>query len=479
MPARAAEPAHEAEATRLPADVTSHQVLDLPGRVLHVSATAGSIRLRDGKDAPLTDIAFVAYQIEQADPAMRPVTFVFNGGPGMASAWLQVGAVGPWRVRLDPRTDGPSASPTPVPNGDTWLDFTDLVFIDPPGTGYSRILATESDTRRHLWSVSGDIDVLAVAIRKWLDRSGRIVSPKYILGESYGGFRGPRLARKLQEDEGVGVRGLVLLSPLLDTHGESGFADALHWVDLLPTEVAVTRALRGPVSRTDLGDVEAYAASDYLVDILRSERDPAAAERLTTRVAELTGIDPALVRRMHGRLDAQLFQRNVVPGRVASVYDGTVTRANPTPRHLSGAFPDPVLGGFAAPVTEAMLALYAGPLNWRPDLVYHLSSDSAFEAWDWGHGLGRPESLNALQAARSVDPHLRVMVAHGLFDLRTPYFGSARLLGMLPHLDGAAPVVLRVYPGGHMFYFDDSARAALHDDARTVFDPSKPLEETR
>jgi carboxypeptidase C (cathepsin A) len=494
-PVWSAEPAHDPEPTHLPADVTSQQTLDLPGRTLHFTATAGSIRLRDGKDSPLTDIAFVAYQVEQADPARRPVTFVFNGGPGMASAWLQVGAVGPWRVRLDPRTDGPSASPVPVPNADTWLDFTDLVFIDPPGTGYSPILATDADARRHLWSVSGDIDALALAIRKWLDRSGRIVSAKYILGESYGGFRGPRLARKLQEDEGIGVSGLVLLSPLLDSHSESGFADALGWVDLLPTEVAVTRArratgsiqpgrmegqgegLHGPVSRADLTDVEAYAASDYLVDILRSERDPAAADRLTTRVAELTGLDPALVRRMRGRLDPQVFQRTVVPGRVASIYDGTVTRPNPTPRQLSGAFPDPVLGGLAAPVTEAMLALYTGPLNWRPDVVYHLSNDAVFEGWDWGHGLGRPESLSALQAARSVDPHLRVMVAHGLFDLRTPYFGSARLLGMLPHLDGVAPVVLRVYPGGHMFYFDDASRAALHDDARTVFDPSRPLED--
>jgi carboxypeptidase C (cathepsin A) len=479
MPTRAAEPAREAETTHLPADVTSHQTLDLPGHVLHFTATAGSLRLRDGKDAPLTDIAFVAYQLAQADPATRPVTFVFNGGPGMASAWLHVGAIGPWRVRLDPRTDGPSAPPAPVPNADTWLDFTDLVFIDPPGTGYSRILTTESDARRHLWSVSGDIDALALAIRKWLDRSGRIVSPKYILGESYGGFRAPRLARKLQSDNGVGVSGLVLLSPLLDAHDESGFANAMHWVDLLPSEVAVARALRGPVSRADMADVEAYAASDYLVDILRSEHDPAAAHRLSTRVAELTGIDPALVRRMQGRLDEEVFQRGIVPGQVASVYDGTVIRANPTPRQLEGAFPDPVLGGFAAPVTGAMLALYAGPLNWRPDMVYRLSSDQAFEAWNWGHGMGRPESLSALQAARSVDPHLRVLVVHGLFDLRTPYFGSARLLGMLPHLDGVPAVVLKVYPGGHMFYFGDASRAALHDDARTVFDRSKSLEEMR
>src|SRR5690349_11487273 len=152
VPVWSAESAHGPEPTHLPADVTSHQTLDLPGRVLRFTATAGSIRLRDGKDAPLADIAFVAYQAEQADAVTRPVTFVFNGGPGMASAWLQVGAVGPWRVRLDPRTDGPSAAPAPAPNADTWLDFTDLVFIDPPGTGYSPILATDSDARKHLWS---------------------------------------------------------------------------------------------------------------------------------------------------------------------------------------------------------------------------------------------------------------------------------------------------------------------------------------
>ncbi len=249
-------------------------MLELPGRTLHFSASAGGIRLRDGKDTPLTDIAFVAYQLEGATVASRPVTFVFNGGPGMASAWLQMGAVGPWRVRLDPHADGPSASPEPVANAETWLDFTDLVFLDPPGTGYSRVVTTDSEQRRRLWSVGGDIDVLATAIRRWLDRSGRIASPKFILGESYGGFRGPKLVRKLAADDGVGVSGLVLLSPLLNSHSESGFADPLSWVDLLPSEVATVRARRGPVARSDLADVEAYARGDYVTDILRGEHDP-------------------------------------------------------------------------------------------------------------------------------------------------------------------------------------------------------------
>jgi len=476
---RADQPPREADIVHLPPDVTTHHALDLPARTLHFSATAGTVRLRDAKDAPLTDVAFVAYQLEGAEAAARPVTFVFNGGPGMASAWLHMGAIGPWRVKLDARTDGPSASPVTVPNAETWLDFTDLVFIDPPGTGYSRIASTEADARRRLWSVTGDIDALAATIRRWLDRAGRAVSPKYILGESYGGFRGPLLARALQSEEGVGVSGLVLLSPLLDAHSESGYADPLRWVDLLPSEVAAARARHGKVTRADLADAEDYAKGGYLTDLMRGESDAAARDRLTSRVAELTGLDQGLVRRMRGRLDAAVFQQAELPGQVGSIYDATVTRPNPAPRSLRSQFPDPLLEGFAAPVTSAMMAVYADHLNWRPDLPYHLANDAAFEAWDWGRGLARPEALTALQAARSVDPHMRVLVAHGLFDLRTPYFGSARLLDMLPEMDGGAPVVLRVYPGGHMFYFDDASRAALHSDAQAVFDRRGATGETR
>ena len=455
----------------LPPDITTHQALALPGHEIRFSATAGSIALKDGKGAPLTDIAFVAYQIETADVATRPVAFVFNGGPGMASAWLQMGAVGPWRVRLDPALDAPSASAVPVPNADTWLDFTDLVFIDPPGTGYSTILTADAEARRRLWSVNGDIDALAQAIRRWLDHNGRNVSPKYILGESYGGFRGPRLVRKLQSDEGVGVNGLILLSPLLDAHVMSGYADPLSWVDLLPSEVAAARALHGTVARADLADVEAYAAGNYLVDILRGGGDAAAVDRLTSRVAALTGFDPAMVRRLAGRLDRSVFQREVAPGRVGSAYDATVSRPDPQPRERAGPFPDPVLNGWEAPVTAAMMTVYADKLNWRPDMVYNLSNDDVFTAWDWGRGMGRPESVSALQAARSLDPHMRVLIGHGLFDLITPYFGTVRMLRLLPEMAGAAPIALKVYPGGHMFYFDDRSRAALHDDAKTVFDP--------
>ena len=250
----------------------------------------------------------------------------------------------------------------------------------------------------------------------------------------------------------------------------SGYADPLNWADLLPSEVAVIRSQHGPVTRNDLADVEAYAAGDYLVDILRGTGDAAAIDRLTTRVAALTGFDPALVRRYGGRLDRYTFQLTVNPGHVSSAYDGTITRPNPMPRALMAQFPDPVLSGWEAPVTSAMMVVYESKLNWRPDATYHLSNDAVAIGWDWGRGMGRPESFSALQAARSLDPHIHVLIAHGMFDLVTPYFANARMLRLLPELPGAEPIVLRVYPGGHMFYFDDPSRTALHGDVKTVFD---------
>src|SRR6202023_761384 len=201
----------------LPAAATTSHTIKLPGRSLRFKATAGPIRLSDAESlAPTADMATTAFILEGADSAKRPVTFAINGGPGAASAWLDLGAMGPWRLPFDRASPLPSASPVMIDNADTWLDFTDLVFIDPPGTGYSRILAKGDETRRHFYSVTGDIEALAVTIRKWLSANKRLASPKFLVGESYGGFRAPKLARRLQDDEGIGVAGLVLISPVLD-----------------------------------------------------------------------------------------------------------------------------------------------------------------------------------------------------------------------------------------------------------------------
>ena len=447
------------------ADAVTDQAVELPGRTLHFTATAGFIRLLDDRGAPEADINTTAYTLKGADPATRPVTFVLNGGPGMASAWLQMGAVGPWRV---PMLAQPSAPSAPQPNADTWLDFTDLVFIDPVGTGYSRFVASGDDVRKRLWSVGGDVDSLSQTIRRWLDKSGRIASPKYLLGESYGGFRAPRLAQRLAEHDGVGLQGLVMVSPLLDYGNRSGALDLLGFAVDLPSMAAAARAQHGqPVTRADLADAEAYASGAFLTDVLRGVADPAAVDRVVDRVSQLTGIDPAVVRQRRGLIGSFVFVRehDRAAGRTDSIYDTTVTMQNAFPENPYGRSSDPMLDGLRAPVTEGVLAVY-DRLHWHPEgTTYQLVGDDAARQWEYGNGFMRPQSFDALREDLAIDPGLHVIIAHGLFDLVCPYYGSQLLLNQIPPGSGADRVHLVTFPGGHMFYSRDDSRAGLRSEA--------------
>jgi carboxypeptidase C (cathepsin A) len=460
------------ERPRLPPAATTHHALELPGRTLQFQATAGGIVVADERRGLRAELGFVAFQLDGADRARRPVTFVFNGGPGFASAWLNVGAVGPWRVAIGGEGAGPSAPAEPLPNAETWLDFTDLVFIDPVGTGYSRVLTGDDDVRRRLWSVDGDIEYLAEAIRRWLDRFERNVSPKYLLGESYGGFRVPRLARALAETQSTGVSGLVLLSPALDFGGRSTAFDPLIHVARLPTMAATMRAEQGPVTRAELADVEHYARTEFLTDVLRGEGDPEAIARRSARVAELTGLDPALVRRYHGLIVPRVFLHELERqrGRVGSIYDATVTAADPFPLDPMSDYPDPVLDGLKAPVGSAMVAICETRLNWRPDRPYQLGNDAAPRQWDWNYKIwSPPQAVDALRTALSLDSRLSVLITHGLFDLITPYLSTQILLDQLPPSGLGDRVRFSVHPGGHMFYSDNDSRVALSREAAALY----------
>src|SRR3954468_14647577 len=214
--ATAAASPEAAEQHRLPPDSVTKHTLQLPGRTLAFTATAGSIRLFNDKGEPQADIAYTAYQLDGADTRTRPVTFLFNGGPGAASAWLQFGDAGPWRLSFSGDAASSSASPELSPNAETWLDFTDLVFMDPVSTGYSRFVATGDEVRKRFFSVDGDVNSLSAMIRRWLVKHDRLLSPKFVAGESYGGIRGPKIVNNLQLQQGVGVKGLILVSPVLD-----------------------------------------------------------------------------------------------------------------------------------------------------------------------------------------------------------------------------------------------------------------------
>jgi carboxypeptidase C (cathepsin A) len=458
-----------AEQHKLPADSTTKQTLALAGRTLAFTATAGSIRLFDDKGEPQADIAYTSYQLDGTDRATRPVTFVFNGGPGSASAWLQFGNNGPWRLAINADAVTPSAEPELTPNADTWLDFTDLVFIDPVGTGYSRFVATSEDVRKRFFSIDGDVASIAVVIRRWLEKYDRLLSPKYVAGESYGGIRGPKLVRNLQVQQGVGVRGLILISPVLDFRDRSG-SSILQYVASLPTYAAVAREAKGPVTRDDLADVENYARGDFLSDLIKGQADVEATKRLADKVAQLTGIDQAVSRRLAGRFDIAEFRREFDrrDGKVTGRYDASVLGIDPYPDSSFFHFDDQSGDALSAPITSAAVDLTTRKLNWRPDGSYELGNPTVERAWDFGRGLSPAESVTELRQILALDPKLKVLVAHGLFDLATPYFGSKILLDQLPAFATPPRVKLVVFPGGHMFYARDAARKAFRTEAEAL-----------
>ncbi|SFK24186.1 S10 family peptidase [Methylocapsa palsarum] len=473
-PPEAAQPAPTAPPNPLPAPVTTSHAINPPGRALRFKAIAGAIRLSEAQTgAPLADVAYVAFVLDGGDAAKRPVTFAINGGPGASSAWLNLGAMGPWRLPLEAAPASPSAPAALIENADTWLDFTDLVFIDPPGTGYSRILAKGDEARRQLYSVSGDIDALAVAIRKWITANNRLSSPKFIVGESYGGFRGPKLARRLQDGEGVGIRGLVLISPVLDFSWFESANNPLTYVTRLPSQAAAVRKLDATDGRSALADVEAYAEGPYLLDLLRGERDPAALARMSEKVAGFTGLDPAFVRRLGGRLDSASFarERGRDEGKIASAYDARVSGFDPQPHAASSDYSDPVLDAVKTPLASAMADLTARRLNWPIEARYEILNESVAPQWEWGgHGRSRSEALTDLKRAMAIDPQLRVLIVHGATDEVTPYFASKLLIDQVPTFGDPDRLRLRVYGGGHMVYFQDKSRAALREDAKNLIE---------
>ncbi len=458
-----------AEQHRLPPDSTTKQTLALPGRTLNFTAVAGSIHLFDDKGEPQADIVYTAYQLDGADPRTRPVTFIFNGGPGAASAWLQFGNTGPWRLAINADAVTSSASPDLLPNAETWLDFTDLVFIDPVGTGYSRFVATGDDVRKRFFSVDGDVSSIAVTIRRWLEKFDRLLSPKFVMGESYGGIRGPKVVRELQTQQGVGVKGLILVSPVLDFREYSG-SSILQYVASLPTMAAVARETKGPVTRTDLAEVENYARGDFLGDLVKGEADTEATTRLADRVAALTGIDQSVSRRLAGRFEVGEFRREFDrrDGKVTGRYDASVLGFDPYPDSSFYHFGDPSGDPLFAPLTSAAVDLTTRKLNWRPDGSYQLLDGAVEKAWDFGRGLHPTESMSQLRQVLALDPKLKLLVAHGLFDLATPYFGTKIQLDQLPAYASPERVKLVVYPGGHMFYSRDASRQAFRAEAQAL-----------
>ncbi len=472
-PAPVRKGAEEPSATRgLPTEVATSHAIAIEGEKIAFTARAGAIRLRDAQtDAPQADVAYVSYERAAADPLTRPVMFLFNGGPGAASVWLNLGAASPWRLRIAVEALAPSAAPVTVDNLETWLPFADLVFVDPPGTGYSKILSDSDDVKKRFYSVQGDAEALSVVVRKWLLARGRLASPKFLVGESYGGFRVVKMLRALRERENIGISGLLLISPALDFSWLSGDRNLLSYPAHLPSFAA---AARGATDRTAVADVESYAAGEYVQDLLKGPKDAEALARMSASIARFTGLDQNLVAQMGGRIDAKTFSRELgrKEQRVRSSYDAEISAFDPAPFSPESDWADPVLDSLRAPLGAAMTRLTTEKLGWPiGDARYFVLNDQIAHQWDFGR-FGRPaaEVVSDLKDAVALDPQLNVLVVHGLVDLVTPYFATKLMLDQLPAFGDRERVRLLTLPGGHMTYLHDVARRDLRDAARRLIE---------
>lgn len=459
---------------RLPADVTTRHTLKQDGREIPYTAVAGTIVPKDSDSEPEAEIFYVSYTTEPADTA-RPITFVFNGGPGAASTYLHLGAMGPKVVATteEGALIGPPARL--IPNDASWLDFTDLVFVDPVGTGFSGPVGDKSG--KDFWGVDQDADSLADFIRLYLTETGRMGSPVFLAGESYGGFRVAVLARKLQRKGSVSPSGLVLISPALEfsmLRGED--YDPLPWALQLPSYAAVKLESEGTTSREELAaalkEVEQYAMTDYLVALASGIRK--GGDAASARVADLTGLPLKTVQRYFARIPQSLFVKEFDrdDGQVLSLYDGSVGGPDPHPSSTWRRGPDPILDA-EAPLWSSAFVRYADEkLGYETDEEFKLLNRRISRRWDYGTSptrQGYAGALDDIQDARAANRKLEVLIASGYTDLITPYSVPAYLVAQLPPLKGASPIELRNYAGGHMLYLRAPSRRDLKDDARAMY----------
>jgi carboxypeptidase C (cathepsin A) len=459
-----------------PADKTVAQTMQLNGRALKYNATVGSLPILDEKGKTIASVMFTAYSVPGRD---RAVTFALNGGPGASSVYLNLGALGPKRVQFGAAGDSPSDPATPLDNAGTWLDFTDLVFIDPVGTGFSYSHIPEKDAKKKFYEAQADIEYLSRIIFDWLVKNERLTSRKYLVGESYGGFRGPRITHFLQSQLGVAMNGLVLVSPYLEpAASENGDLSPLPWMLTLPTIAAANLERQGNLTDATMNEIVKYTRGEYVTDLLQGRSDPQAVERIVKRVTQLSGLDPTFVRYSGGRLETQAFLREVFrsEGKLGSRYDSNVKSWDPFPFAPNQRSNDPILESIIAPTTTAMVDFITRTVGWKYTGRYNALSYHVNELWTpMGRGENKGDdspdtgSVADLREAVAIDSKLRVLIAHGWSDLSCPFMASVLIVDQMPLMGDPARVQVKEYAGGHMFYSRGTSQTALRNDVMQMY----------
>ena len=450
----------------LPADAVTEHSIDTPRGKLAYTATAGTLAFYDQSGEQSASVFYTAY-VAKGAPANRPLTFVFNGGPGAASAFLHLGLVGP-RI-LDFGAEVHEATRANLrDNPDTWLNFTDLVLIDPIGTGWSR--AVKREDAKSFWGVQADAGAMAKAVALYVAKNNRAGSPKYLFGESYGGFRAAKTARALQNEQGILVSGIVMLSPLLE--GWLTFGDdqsALNAALQLPSLAAAELERKNAFNPDALAAAEKFAMTEYLTTLAGAPPKGDAAKTFYERVAKMSGVPVDSVTQARGfAANVYLKTLRAPEGKIVSRYDATFAADDPYPERRTARSPDPILDVVTRAYGGAMASYARNELGFKTEMTYTLLASDV--QWDWQSG-GRLQASaeDDLRTLLAYDPSFRLLIAHGYSDMITPYAATRYVLDHLPAFDPPGRAQLKLYRGGHMLYLDPESRKAFSADAGAFY----------
>ncbi len=475
-------------------------ILSLPDRQIPYIATAEWQTLFE-QEKPVAEMFHVAYIAQIDNTVQRPLTFVFNGGPGAASAYLHMGALGPKRIQFGNQGTLPKPPVRVVDNLESWLGFTDLVFVDPIGTGFSRSLPQEKNKDKdkdnvnsgevekpqetRFWEVDRDLTSLCEFIQRFLSRQKRWLSPIFIAGESYGGFRVAKLVRKLQQDFGVGLSGAIVISPVLEfSLLDNRDYNLSSWATLLPSLAASAAYHNRAKWAGEEGDLQAHMATAEqfarrsLIPLLAMGSTFTLEERQAVyqQMADLIGLPLSIVEKQAGRIGIEFFARELLRDqhRIVGLYDASITAIDPFPDRQTYEGIDPTLDGIDRLFTGAINSHLRDTLNVETDLTYNLLNLETFKAWrfDMKGDLkqGFIGAVDDLRVGMTLNPYMQVYITHGYFDLVTPYFASNHLADLMKLDAEIRPnLTLKNYRGGHMFYTWDESRQQWLDEMQRFY----------
>lgn len=465
------------------APVQTHHTISVRGKTLRYTATAGRMPIKDATGKINAEMFFVAYTLDGADPAKRPLTFSYNGGPGSASIWLHMGALGPRTVTLQPEGWMPASPYRLQDNQDTPLDATDIVMIDAIGTGYSR--PADMEQARHFWSLRGDIESFGEFIRMYISRYERWSSPLYLLGESYGTTRSAGVAGYLA-DHGINFNGVCLLSMVLNFESlEFAKTNDVPYPLILPSYTMIAayhhklpQNLMADLNKTRQ-EVSNWALTDYWSALNKGDAlSPQERQAIVAKLAQYTGLPENVINMANMRIDVRTFTSWLLADQRKRVgrLDGRYMSDSPD-GPMEGGFQDPTSNHTTGPFTMVFNNYIRNELNYKVDMPYYTSArEIGTFSWTWnspqqgpggggGFEMGYADVATSLRSAMVKDPFMKVLVMEGWYDLATPFLAAQYTMD---HLDLTPDLrknfSFTYYDSGHMVYLDQKAHDKFHND---------------